>query len=156
MRGTTQIERNASPPSILHCTTLCFVVQDETMFDIGKQIQHWRNSADEDWTVAQELIGHDKIRHGLFLAHLALEKTLKAHVCRATGEMAPRIHNLVRLAEMAGLKLSEGQTDLLADAKEFNIEGCYPEMHMPPLTRAEADDYMARIAEVMKCLNSLF
>lgn len=126
------------------------------MFDIGKQLQHWRRGADEDWTVARELIGNGKIRHGLFLAHLTLEKTLKAHVCRATGEMAPRIHNLVRLAEMAGLKLSEGQIDLLADANGFNIEGGYPEMHMPPLTRAEADDYMVRIEEVLKCLNSLF
>jgi hypothetical protein len=40
------------------------------MIDIGKQIQHWRSGADEDWDVAQELIGHDKIRHGLFLASL--------------------------------------------------------------------------------------
>jgi HEPN domain-containing protein len=126
------------------------------MIDIGKQIQHWRSGADEDWDVAQELIGHDKIRHGLFLAHLALEKTLKAHVCRATGELAPRIHNLVRLAEIAGLKLSEVEIDLLADANEFNIEGRYPEMQMPPLSRAEADNYMERIKEVLKCLNSLF
>ena len=37
------------------------------MVDIGKQIQHWRSGADEDWDVAKELIGHDKIRHGLFL-----------------------------------------------------------------------------------------
>jgi HEPN domain-containing protein len=126
------------------------------MVDIGKQILHWRSGADEDWAVAMELIGHDKIRHGLFIAHLALEKTLKAHVCRATGELAPRIHNLVRLAEIAGLKLSEEQVDLLADVNEFNIESRYSEMLMPPPMRVEADDYMARIAEVLKCLNSLF
>lgn len=126
------------------------------MVDIGKHIQHWRSGAEEDWAVAQELVGHDKIRHGLFIAHLALEKTLKAHVCRATGEMAPRIHNLVRLAENTGLKLSAEQIDLLADVNEFNIEGRYPEMLMAPPTRVEADDYMARIAEVLKCLNSLF
>jgi HEPN domain-containing protein len=126
------------------------------VIDIGKQIQHWRASADEDWAVAQELIEHGKIRHGLFIAHLALEKILKAHVCRYTGELAPRIHNLVRLAEISGLKLSEEQTDLLADVNEFNIEGRYPEMLMPPPTYAEADDYMARITEVLQCLNNLF
>lgn len=126
------------------------------MVDIGKQIQHWRNGADEDWAVAQDLIGRDKIRHALFIAHLALEKSLKAHVCRNTRELAPRTHNLVRLAEIAGLKLSEEQIDLLADVNEFNIEGRYPEMLMPPPTRAEADDYMARIAEVLQCLNSQF
>lgn len=106
--------------------------------------------------MAQELIERDKIRHGLFFAHLALEKTLKANVCRATGELAPKTHNLVRLAEKAGLELSEEQIDLLADANEFNTEGRYPEMLMPAPTRMEADQYMARIAEVLRCLNSLF
>jgi HEPN domain-containing protein len=126
------------------------------MIDIGKQIQHWRNGADEDLVVAQELISHGKIRHALFIAHLALEKTLKAHVCRNTGELAPRIHNLVRLTEVAGLKLTEEQIDLLADVNEFNIEGRYPEMLMPPPSQAEAVTYMERIAEVLQCLNSLF
>ncbi len=126
------------------------------MVDMGKQIQHWRNGADEDWAVAQELIKRNKIRHALFIAHLALEKTLKAHICRNTGELAPHIHNLVRLSEIAGLQLAEPQIDLLADVNEFNIEGRYPEMSMPALTRSEADDYMARIAEVLQCLNRLF
>jgi HEPN domain-containing protein len=65
------------------------------MVDISKQINYWRDGATEDWAVAQELIDRDKIRHGLFIAHLALEKMLKAHVCRKTAELAPRIHNLL-------------------------------------------------------------
>ncbi|SNB44640.1 HEPN domain-containing protein [Geobacter sp. DSM 9736] len=126
------------------------------MIDIGKQISYWRNGADEDWAVAQELIGHGKSRHALFIAHLALEKALKAHVCRSTGQLAPRIHNLVRLSEIASLKLSDQQIDLLADVNEFNIEGRYPEMLLPPPSPAEADDYMAKIAEVLQWLNNQF
>ena len=102
------------------------------MIDIGKQIVHWRNSAVEDWSVAQDLVSRGKIRHGLFFAHLALEKTIKAHVCKATGELASKIHNLVRLSQIAGLALSEDQIDLLAEVSEFNIEGRYPEMLLPP------------------------
>jgi len=126
------------------------------MVDIGKQITHWRKGAEEDWTVARELIGRTRIRHGLFFAHLALEKTLKAHVCRATEALAPPIHNLVRLAERAGLILSEGQIDLLAEVNEFNIEGRYPDTLLPFPSQAEADRYMTRIAEVLECLNQLF
>ena len=85
-----------------------------------------------------------------------LEKTLKAHVCKATGELASRIHNLVRLSEKAGLKLSDDQIDLLAEVSEFNIEGRYPEMLLPPPSREEADGYMVRIHEVLQCLNNLF
>ena len=50
------------------------------MVDISKQIEYWNRSAQEDWQVAQQLVESGKIRHGLFFAHLALEKVLKAHV----------------------------------------------------------------------------
>lgn len=126
------------------------------MIDMGKQITHWRNSAIEDWNVAQDLVTRDKIRHGLFFAHLALEKTIKAHLCKTTGELAPKIHNLVRLSEKTGLKLSEEQIDLLAEVSEFNIEGRYPEMLLPSPSREEADGYIVRIQEVLQCLNNLF
>ena len=126
------------------------------MIDIGKQVAHWRKSAEEDWSVAQGLVSQDKVRHGLFFAHLALEKTIKAHFCKATGELASKIHNLVRLSQKAGLQLSEDQIDLLAEVNEFNIEGRYPGMLLPPPSREEADGYMVRINEVLKCLNNLF
>jgi len=126
------------------------------MVDIIKQIRHWCTGAEEDWQVAKELIGRNRVRHSLFLAHLALEKTLKALVCKNTNELAPPIHNLVRLAEKAGLHLTESQIDLLAEVNEFNIEGRYPEMLLPPPSRTEADAYMARIGEMLQCLNNLF
>ncbi len=50
------------------------------MIDIEKQIAYWRDGSIEDWQVAQELISNGRIRHGLFFAHLSLEKLLKAHV----------------------------------------------------------------------------
>lgn len=124
------------------------------MIDIQKQIIHWRRGAEEDWQVAQELIRNGRIRHGLFFAHLSLEKMLKANVCKATSELAPPIHNLVRLSEKAGLPLTEGQLDLLAEANEFNIEGRYPEMVLPPPSLAEAAVYLDRIDEVLQWLTS--
>jgi HEPN domain-containing protein len=126
------------------------------MIDIDKQVAHWRNSAVEDWSVARDLVTRGKVRHGLFFAHLTLEKTIKAHVCKATGELASKIHNLVRLSQIAGLALSEDQIDLLAEVSEFNIEGRYPEMLLPPPSCQEADVYMTRIDEVLQCLNNLF
>lgn len=126
------------------------------MVNIQKQISHWLNGAEEDWAVARDLVARDKLRHGLFFAHLSLEKTLKAHVCRATGTPAPPIHNLVRLAERAALNLSETHIDLLAEVNEFNIEGRYPEMQLPRISRAEADAYVIKINEVLTCLNNLF
>lgn len=126
------------------------------MVNIAKQIAYWRDSADEDWAVARELLDKKRIRHALFFAHLTLEKYLKAHICRVTGDLAPPIHNLVRLAERAGIELSSEQLDLLADVNEFNIEGRYPDTRLAPPGPELAEHYMQQIEEMRKCLNSLF
>jgi len=90
------------------------------MIDINKQILYWQTSAAEDWEVAQGLINSERVRHGLFFANLALEKLLKAHICRHTQDIAPRIHNLIRLAELAALPLTQDQIDILADMNVCN------------------------------------
>ena len=78
------------------------------MIDILKQIDYWRSGAEEDWSVAKKLVKEKKVRHGLFFAHLTMEKLVKAHVCKKTVDLAPRIHNLVRLAEISSLALKPG------------------------------------------------
>lgn len=92
------------------------------MVDIPRQVAAWRKGAEEDWPVACELVERGRLRHGLFFAHLAIEKLLKAHVCRRTEDLAPRIHNLVRLAEQAGLRPSAEQLDVLAEMNQFHDE----------------------------------
>ncbi len=47
------------------------------MVNIAKHIPYWRDGAMKDLLVARDLIDSGKIRHGLFFAHLALEKILK-------------------------------------------------------------------------------
>jgi len=122
------------------------------MMNMEKQIAYWRNSAIEDWEVAQELISGGRIRHGLFFTHLSLEKLLKAHVCQRTQELAPRIHNLIRLAEHASLPLSSEQVDILADMNAFNIEGRYPDSLAPPPSSTEAAAYLHRAQRVYQWL----
>ena len=77
------------------------------MVDMVKQIAYWRNGSDEDWTVAKKLVADGYYRHGLFFGHLAVEKMMKAHVCKATGSLAPKLHDLLRLAQLARLSLSD-------------------------------------------------
>jgi HEPN domain-containing protein len=74
------------------------------MVDIKKHIVYWLEGSEEDWKVSIDLQKLGRTRHSLFFAHLSLEKLLKAHVCSYTGDLAPRIHNLVRLSEMADIK----------------------------------------------------
>jgi len=83
------------------------------MVDIGLQIRHWRDASLEEIEAARVLIAKNHVRQGLFWAHLTLEKMLKAHVCKRTGDLAPRIHNLVRLSELAGLAWPREEIEFL-------------------------------------------
>jgi HEPN domain-containing protein len=125
------------------------------MIDIEKQINYWREGAIEDWDVARDLVEKNRCRHGLFFAHLSLEKALKAHVCRVTTDLAPRIHNLVRLAEIAKLDLRPAQLDVLAEMNAFNIEGRYPDSLSVPPEKKEAVRYIRQAEKVFKWLIQL-
>ena len=98
------------------------------MINIEKHIQHWRKGSDEDFEVASQLINSNKIRHGLFFLHLSLEKILKAFICLHNNDIAPRLHNLVRLSELSEVAFEEKHTDFLSEMNPFNIEGRYPEL----------------------------
>ena len=124
--------------------------------DVSKQIEYWRSSAQEDWDVASKLVKEGSARHGLFFAHLALEKVLKAIVCRNTNDIAPRIHNLTRLSVQAGLTIASDLADVLADMNQFNIEGRYPGSHMLQPSKEEALGYVTKCEEVLAWLNNQF
>jgi len=122
------------------------------MINIAKQIAYWTKGAHEDWSVANELVKHNRPRHGLFFAHLALEKAMKAHVCRHTQDLAPRIHNLLRLFELTGLNADLEQLEIFAEMNAFHIEGRYPESLTPPPSPEEGKEYLARAREVFQWL----
>jgi HEPN domain-containing protein len=122
------------------------------MVDTREHIAYWRDGAKEDWEVANQLVDVGKTRHGMFFAHLALEKLLKAHICKKTGKLAPKIHNLVRLAEMAGFQLKPEDVDTLAEMNEFNIEGRYPITFVSPPTKKESLEYMKKAKGIFEWL----
>jgi HEPN domain-containing protein len=125
------------------------------MIDIEKQLAYWRGGAEEDMAAGRTLIADKKYRHGLFFVHLALEKALKALVCRATNETPPRIHNLVRLSELADIHPTQHQLDILAEMNIFNLEGRYPETLPLPPTQNEARNLLVSAEEAFQWLINL-
>ncbi len=96
--------------------------------NIDKHVHYWRTGAEEDFEAAEELLEKGKERHALFFAHLSLEKILKAHVTRATGQLPPKSHVLILLADRAHLNLSANQREFLEDFDNYQIEGRYPDL----------------------------
>lgn len=126
------------------------------MIDAEKQIVYWRKGAEEDIAVARELLEKKRIRHGLFFVHLSLEKMLKAHFCRMTREVAPKQHNLLKLAERAGLSLDEETLDLLSVVNFFCLEGRYPDTLIPEPDAEEAATYLLKVEKVLEWLSRQF
>ena len=112
-------------------------------FNLAKQIKYWKDGSLEDLEVARDLIAGNHIRHGMFFLHLALEKILKAHVCKTIQDVPPRIHNLVRLAELANLSLISEQKYFLEELNNYNLEGRYPDDLTPVPALQNAKDILA-------------
>lgn len=109
------------------------------MSDADQHFGFWRKGAQEEWDLAEELLAKGRTRHGLFFLHLALEKSLKALIWRATSDIPPRSHNLPRLAELTGLEMGEEHIEILAEMTRFNLSARYPEedIHLPSPEAAE-------------------
>ena len=97
------------------------------MVNVTEHIDYWRNSSDEDFAAAESLMEEGHLRHTLVLAYFAVEKMLKANVTRQTGDIPPRTHNLIRLAELAEISLDRGQIKFLRSFDLYQMEGRYPE-----------------------------
>jgi HEPN domain-containing protein len=131
-------------------------MSDEPGINVEKQVAYWRDGALSTWDDALYLIKGKRIMLGLFAIHLALEKVVKAHVIRKTSKLPPKIHNLIRLSELAGLDLSIEHRKVLAEINEFNIEGRYSDMLPPPVTSEDASFYLKRAKGTFEWLVNLF
>jgi len=120
--------------------------------DVTKQIEYWTASSAEDISAAESLLEKGHLRHCLFFAHLSLEKLLKAHVVRQTGDVPPRIHSLIRLAEIAGLVLDEERDEFIRSFGVYQLEGRYPDTRLYAL---EADDVSAELSRTKETLEWL-
>jgi HEPN domain-containing protein len=112
------------------------------VLDVDKHIAYWRAGAEDDIESAEVLLSAGKNRQGLFFAHLALEKALKAHVSRKLGQVPPRTHDLIRLAQVAELAVSNEQLAVLKLTMRYCLEGRYPENWPEPPSVSEARQTM--------------
>ena len=121
--------------------------------DVVRQVEYWRSGSAEDFAAALSLADLHP-RHALFLAHLALEKMLKARVTQATAAVSPRIHDLLRLAELAGLVLTAAQRAFLARFQQHCLAGHYPDLQRALPNPAQVAAESAEPREVSAWLQS--
>jgi HEPN domain-containing protein len=91
-----------------------------------KDVKSWVDASRYDLATAKALLKSQRYLYVLFMCQQALEKILKACATVKTGEFAPRIHNLVRLAELAALDFSEDEMKLLERLSLYYLQSRYP------------------------------
>jgi HEPN domain-containing protein len=88
-------------------------------------IKFWMESSDKDFQTMDHLYVSGDYMWSLFIGHLVIEKLLKAYYIRIKDENYPMIHNLLRIAEKAGLDLNEEQQIFFSTVTGFNINARY-------------------------------
>ena len=79
-----------------------------------EHVKYWRESSRHDLESAESMFESQKYDWCLFVGHLVLEKILKAiFVDKNDSNMPPKIHNLVRLAELS--QIGTGSVLIITD-----------------------------------------
>ena len=100
-------------------------MSENKKIDVEKIVKHWIDSAEKDFQTMLHLHKSGDNHWALFLGHVVIEKLLKAQVVKKTAAHAPYIHDLLRLAKLAGLNLTEEQSDWLDTITTFNLNTRY-------------------------------
>lgn len=114
-------------------------------------IKHWLESAEDNFRSMQNMFASGEFVWSLFVGHLCLEKLLKACYVKSVDTSVPRIHDLYKLADRCGLKMSEDQKDALQYVGLFNIEARYEEYKREfyqKCTKAFAEESIETIKEL--------
>jgi len=93
--------------------------------DYGKLVEHWVETSDKDFIAMETMFNGKQYSWSLFIGHLVLEKLLKALFVKVNLIEAPKIHNLIVLAEKSNLDLDKNMVQKLSIINTFNIDSRY-------------------------------
>ena len=120
-----------------------------------EDIKYWIELSEYDLETAAAMLAAGRYLYVLFMCQQALEKMLKGHVLKITREFPPRIHNLVRLMELAGLKPGDEKERFLEKLNYYYIESRYPEEKKSisvEINKKLAKEYLDKTREIWQWL----
>ncbi|MDR2525975.1 MAG: HEPN domain-containing protein [Oscillospiraceae bacterium] len=98
---------------------------------MNERTEYWLDLADYDLETAKVMLNGGRYLYVGFMCHQTIEKSFKAVIARDCdeGEIPPKIHHLLKLADRAGLfqKMSADQQAFIKELNPMNIEARYPE-----------------------------
>lgn len=126
--------------------------------DIKEHVDYWIKGAGHDFESAESLYRAGKYDWCLFICHIVIEKALKAAFVKTNNnQLPPKIHNLVRLAELSPIGFSEDAIDLLDKINDFNLEARYPDYKFSfyeICTEEFTSEYFVKVKELLEWIKS--
>jgi len=98
--------------------------------DKRKLINYWIKGSDDDYQTMMAMYESKRYNWSLFIGHLMIEKLFKAYFVKVNSDYPPYLHNLLRLAELSNLELSEDKKEELATITAFNLNARYDDYKM--------------------------
>lgn len=122
---------------------------------MNKKVTYWIELSDYDIETAAAMLISKRYLYVGFMAHLAIEKILKAYFVKSNKETAPFSHSLSYIAKQSEIfdLFSEEQKDLIDMLEPLNIEARYPS-HKKQLFESLTDERCKTILEKTKELHS--
>lgn len=117
-------------------------------------IKYWEETSDKDYITMKHLFDSGDYNWSLFIGHIVIKKLLKACYTKYTDGKIPFTHDLLRLAELAGLDAKD-IADCLDYITTFNISARYPDYKQSfyrKCTEEFAEENIERIEGVRKWL----
>ncbi len=95
---------------------------------LNERVKYWIDLAEYDIDTANAMLETKRFLYVGFMCHQSIEKVIKAVLSSQNEEIPPKIHNLIRLAELSGLlnQMSDKQKKTLFLLNPLNIESRYP------------------------------
>ena len=126
------------------------------MMTKAQHIGYWVNTATEDWLTVEVLLDRKRYLHGLFWAHLVLEKLTKALWVKSHEDnIPPKVHNIVWLLEESNVDLGNDMMEYLANFNDFQLSTRYPD-YMNKMyqicTEVFTMQELEKIKEIRTCL----
>ncbi|KAF0134594.1 MAG: HEPN domain-containing protein [Candidatus Saganbacteria bacterium] len=122
---------------------------------MNKDVRYWYNISKYDIETAQAMFKACRYLYVLFTCQQALEKIIKAFVTLETKKLPPKLHNLLRLAELANLNFDEEEKKFLEKLNYYYLETRYPEYKekvAAELSKEIAKKYLVKTKEIWNCL----
>ena len=99
-----------------------------TAEQIKQQVEYWLDLAEYDMETARAMLISRRLLYVAFMCHQALEKALKGVYAVRCQAVPPKMHSLVKLAQLSGIweEMTEDQQEWMIAVQPMNIESRYP------------------------------